>query len=277
MQDQTPLVSAVIPTKNRADLLRRALQSVAGQSYAELEIVVVDDGSTDSTEEVVRSFEPGCDITYVKNEVSLGAPAARNCGFEAATGTFIAGLDDDDEWHPDRIQKLVKEYDDSFACITSDVQMQYARRTVTWRKKSVITLQDLLLSNQVGNQVLAKRSRLLEVGGFDEQLAAAQDYDLWVRLCEKFGPIKNVQEPLQVVHAEHEKGRISTPKTQLSGYFDFYKKHKSKMKRTQRKYQLYNIRRAQGKSAGLMDIPYWVPPGRYAKELKRWIIDTYLS
>ncbi len=272
-----PLVSAVIPTKNRADLLRRALQSVVAQNYAPLEIVVVDDGSTDGTEEVVRSFEQGCDIKYLKNDVSQGAPAARNRGIEEAAGSFIAGLDDDDEWHPNRIARMMNAYDESFACVTSDVQMKFARKTVTWRKKAVITLQDLLLSNQVGNQVLAKRSRLLEVGGFDEQLEAAQDYDLWIRLCEQFGPIKNVQEPLQVVHAEHEKGRISNPRAQLSGYFAFYKKHKSKMNRTQRKYQLYNIRRAQGKSDGLLDIPYWVPPIRYAKEAKRWIIDTFFA
>lgn len=277
MNNQKPLISAIIPTKNRAELLRRALDSVAAQSYAPVEIVVIDDGSTDNTAAVVDSFRDGHSITYLKNETSQGAPAARNRGIEAAKGEFIAGLDDDDEWHPERLHQLMEAYDDSFSCITSDVKMQYAHRAVVWHKKAVIKLSDLLYSNQVGNQVLVERERLLEVDGFDEQLAAAQDYDLWIRLCEAFGAVKNVQEPLQIVHTEHENDRITNPASQLEGYLAFYKKHRYKMNRAQRKYQLYNIRRAQGKHAGFTDMLGWVPPARYAKESKRWLMDHFFK
>lgn len=275
MNQKHPLVSAVIPTRNRASLLRRALESVAAQSYQPIEVIVVDDGSTDETAAVVASFQERLGLMYIKNKEAKGAPQARNTGIKAASGVFVAGLDDDDEWHPNRISSLVNAYDDSFSCITSNIRFQYAEGSVTWHKQEVIDLNTLLYSNQVGNQVLVKRKRLLNVGGFDEQLEAAQDYDLWLRLCNSYGPVKNVKKALQIVHAEHEAERISNSITQLKGYFAFYKKHKHRMNRSQRKYQLYNIRRAQGKHTGLLDIIGWVPPARYPKEIKRWVIDRF--
>jgi glycosyltransferase involved in cell wall biosynthesis len=277
MNYNQPLVSAIIPTKNRPEMLRRALQSVAMQSYAPIEIIVVDDGSTDHTKAVVDAFNETYDLSYIKNDTSQGAPRARNQGIEAANGVFVAGLDDDDEWHPQRIERLMQAHKDSFSCVTSDLRMQYVKRSAVWRKKRIISLDALLYSNQVGNQVLVKRDRLLSVGGFDEQLSAAQDYDLWIRLCQEYGSIKNVKKPLQTVHTEHKEGRISNPATQLEGYLKFYKKHKHRMNKAQRKYQLYNIRRAQGKHPGLLDMMGWVPRDRYAKETKRWVADRFLS
>lgn len=277
MKQRKPLVSTIIPTKNRAGLLRRSLQSVVAQTYNPIEIIVVDDGSTDSTEEVVREFEQHNEVIYLKNEQSLGAPETRNRGIKEAAGQYIAGLDDDDEWHPERIEELVNAYTNSYACVTSNVKFQYKNGSAVWHKQGMINLNDLLYSNQVGNQVLVKRERLLEVGGFDVQLESAQDYDLWIRLCEKFGPIKNVKRPLQIIHTEHEQGRISNPVSQLRGYLDFYKKHKHRMNTAQRKYQLYEIRRAQGKHSGLWGMLGWVPPAWYAKEAKRWIADRFLN
>lgn len=277
MNSDKPLVSAVIPTHNRAVMLRRALESVAVQSYQPLEVIVVDDGSSDDTKEVVDSFNDKLQLCYIKNEKSLGAPAARNIGVETAKGVFIAGLDDDDEWHPERITRLMAAWDDAFSCITSDVRFCYKKGTARWHKKEVIDLETLLFSNQVGNQILTTKERLLAAGGFDEELSAAQDYDLWIRLCRQFGPIKNVQQALQTVHVEHDVGRISNPAAQLDGYLAFYKKHKAQMSTEQRKYQLYNIRRAQGKSNGVSDILGWVPPSRYTKEIKRWAAELFLN
>lgn len=277
MTRDKPLVSAVIPTHNRAEMLGRALQSVAAQSYQPLEVIVVDDGSSDDTKQVVDSFSTKLALRYIKNEGSLGAPAARNIAIEMARGVFVAGLDDDDEWHPERITQLIAAWDDAFSCITSDVRFQYKKGTARWQKKEVIDLETLLFSNQVGNQILTRKERLIAVGGFDEQLRAAQDYDLWIRLCRQFGPVKNVRQALQTVHVEHDARRISNPTAQLKGYLAFYKKHKAQMSEEQRKYQLYNIRRAQGKNNGLSDMLGWVPPSRYAKEIKRWAAELFLN
>ncbi len=270
-----PLVSAVIPTHNRANLLPRSLESVIHQSYSPIEIIVVDDASTDDTEQVVREYQKKYDIRYLKNENACRAAASRNRGIEAAKGAFIAGLDDDDEWHKDRIWELLKAYSDDFAFVTSDVTMIYPRGRFVWKKRKIIRLNTLLLTNQVGNQVLVKRDRLLEAGGFDTTLDAVEDYDLWVRLCAKYGPVRNVQQSLQKIYTDHTGERITD--RSFKGFLQFYQKHKSIMNRAQRKYQLYRLRRLQNKGVSFLDIPVWVPPALYGKEIKRWIVDNWLA
>lgn len=272
-----PLVSAIITTKNRSDLLPRAIDSVLNQTFGNIELIVIDDGSTDETQDVIVEYQEKHSIISIRNEESVGACRARNQGIEKASGEYIAGLDDDDEWHLERISILLDNYDDSCACITSNDRMIASNRSIVWHKKKIITSDDLLYSNQVGNQVLVKRNRLLEVGGFDETLEAAQDYDLWIRLCKKYGPIRSVRKVLQNVYQDADVKRISNPKSQLSGYFAFYNKHKNKMNRAQKKYQLFNIRLAQGKVESIFELIGWVPRKRLWKEIKRWIADHYLS
>src|SRR5699024_12707300 len=92
---------------------------------------------------------------------------------------------------------------------SSDMQMVYQNKTSVLHKKKKKELDDLLYSNYVGNQGLIKRKRLLAVGSFNESLKAAQDYDLWIRLCETFGPVRNVRQPLQDIHMDHEGKRIT--------------------------------------------------------------------
>lgn len=230
--------------------------------------MVVDDGSTDQTPQIVKKYQNEISIIYIRLEESVGACRARNKGIEEASGEFIAGLDDDDSWHKDRIKELVKVYSDDFSAVASDVIMIYPKTEMVWKKNEIIDLDTLLYTNQVGNQVMARRDRILEIGGFDEELPAAQDYDLWVRLCEAFGPIRNVQKPLQTIYMDHQSGRI-TDRSSFDGYLKFYQKHKYRMNRKQRKYQLYKIRRAQGKSEALSEFISCVPRFRYWKEMKR--------
>lgn len=269
-----PLVSVIMPTKNRVPLLQRALDSVLNQRYGNLEIVVVNDGSEDDTPNLLQTYKNKSKVKFIiiDNGQSVGAAQARNQAIEAASGQFIAGLDDDDSWHEDRITELVKAYSDDFACVTSDTVMVYPKVEARWKKKKIIDLETLLYTNQVGNQVLVQRDRVLEVGGFDEQLPAAQDYDLWIRLCAAYGPIKNVQKSLQTVYMNHQSERI-TDRSAFEGYLQFYQKHKHRMNSAQRKYQLYKIRRAQGKPESINEFISCVPPFRYWKELKRIIMD----
>ena len=263
-----PLVSAIITTHNRVDLLPRALDSVVVQTYPNIEIIVVDDGSTDETSSVVESYQQEISINYIRLDDSVGACRARNTGIKAASGMFVAGLDDDDQWHRKRIEKLLEDYSDEYSAVTSDVVMVRPKSTAVWKKPKLIDLESLRYTNLVGNQVLVRRSRLLEVGMFDAGLEAAQDYDLWIRLCKAFGPVFNVQQPLQTIFMDHEEGRI-TNSSSFRGYLQFYEKHKHYFNRAQRKYQLYNIRRAQRKGETLAEFVNCVPPFRYWKEFKR--------
>ncbi len=274
MSGSNPLVSAIITTHNRAELLPRALDSVLNQTYSNMEFVVVDDGSVDETPEIMKHYQKEYSINYIQLEQSQGPGRARNKGIEEASGIFVAGLDDDDVWHEDRISEMVAAYSDEYACVTSDNVMVYPKKTAVWKKRKEIDLDTLLFTNQVGNQVLVRRDRMLEVSGFDADLAAAvEDYDLWVRLCAAYGPIKNVQKPLQTIYMDHEEGRVTD--RAFKGFLQFYNKHKRVMSFKQRAYQLYKIRRAQGKKATVKEFVSSVPFFRWSKEIKHILIDKF--
>ena len=104
-----PLVSVIIPTRNRAKFLARAIESVLKQKYSKIECIVVDDASMDNTKEAVLAFNDSR-ILYLRNKVRIKASGSRNRGIKAAKGHYIAILDDDDEWLPDKIKKQVIKF-----------------------------------------------------------------------------------------------------------------------------------------------------------------------
>src|SRR5215471_7855638 len=101
-----PKVSVIIPTHNRAEFLRSAITSVLNQTYQDFEIIVVDDASTDKTPEVVASFHDG-KIKYIRHDANKGDAGSRNTGIRNSSGDFLAFLDDDDEWLPEKLQMQV--------------------------------------------------------------------------------------------------------------------------------------------------------------------------
>src|SRR5688500_9781977 len=107
MVHHNPIVSVVIPTYNRAHLIRRAIDSVVAQTFADWELIVVDDASKDDAEGVVRSYGDSR-MRYVRHDVNKGASAARNTGLYAAHGEFVAFLDSDDEWLPEKLASQVE-------------------------------------------------------------------------------------------------------------------------------------------------------------------------
>ena len=106
MPEKNPTVSIIIPTYNRAHLIGRAIQSVLNQTYQNFEIIVVDDGSTDNTEEMIKEFQKHDKrIKYIRHEKNRGGAAARNTGIKVARGEYIAFQDSDDEWLPEKLEK----------------------------------------------------------------------------------------------------------------------------------------------------------------------------
>lgn len=238
---ETKLVSVIIPTHKRPKMLERAVNSVLSQTYRNIEIIIVDDGSNDSTKDVVEELKKQnyeINIEYIVNDKPMGACVARNRGIQKAKGEFITGLDDDDEFIANRIQEFIKCYDDDFAFICSDIKIIKVTSSKILKSKKIITFNDLLWGNIVGPQIFIKRSRLLEVNSFDESLPSAQDYDLWLRLVQKFGPAKNINLPLYILHTEHDAPRITTSTKRLKGYFMVYNKYKKYMTNKQRVYNL---------------------------------------
>lgn len=146
-----PLVSIYIPTHNRREKLERALSSVLGQTYENYEILVCDDGSTDGTcEWISKLTQTNQKIRYLRNPAPRGACSARNLGIFAARGEFITGLDDDDEFTPDRLEHLLHIWDDKYAFVCSnfwnkrpgqEAQPYYSS------EERLFTLQHLLLKN----------------------------------------------------------------------------------------------------------------------------------
>lgn len=249
------LVSAIIVTHNRAELLPRAIQSVINQTYKNLEIIIVDDGSRDNTGEVVHtSQEKHPQIRFLRNEVSKGACAARNYGIREATGEFVAGLDDDDEWLPERIELLIENYSDDFSFVCSRDKVVYKDREEYRDFFPLITFDDMLFKNVAGNQVFTKKERILAVGGFDESTKSGQDYDLWLRLIRKYGNAKMIPIPLQTIYRDGDVERITKSKHKVSGDWKIYKKYKYSMSKSQRRVRLLNFKRIKNKRIRLVEL-----------------------
>ncbi|CAN5471964.1 glycosyltransferase [soil metagenome] len=268
--DSKPLVTAIIPTHNRSVLLERAMDSVLEQTWENMEIVVVDDASDDETPQLLENLSKKYShVKVIRNQTPKKAAASRNIAIENARGEFIAGLDDDDIWRPTRVERLMELFEEGYSAVCSYDRMVMEGKEVVWKKPSMITLDDLLYYNQVGNQVLTKKEYLDQVGGYDEDLPSAQDYDLWIRLVQKFGPIRTAPHTLQVVNMDGEWNRISTSDDKMEGYIMCFEKHKKWMSKSHQKYQRYRLKMAADEKVSWVELFMSVPSKLYIKEITR--------
>ena len=195
------LVSIVIPTHKRPELLKKALESALEQTYPHTEIIVVDDNSGDNTEEVVKAFDSS-KVRYFRNGSSLGGAGTRNIGIENSGGEFVAFLDDDDIWYKDKIGlqlQKIKESENNVLC-TCGLQVVYAGERLKYfnfPKIDGISFERMLLNNGVGitSTVMVRRTALDKAGFFDTGLPAREEYELWIRLS-RIGNFVSVNKPL---------------------------------------------------------------------------------
>ena len=179
-------VSVVIATWNRSALLERAICSALGQTHAPLEVLVCDDGSTDDTEQVVRSIGDSR-VRRLPGE-RAGRPAVpRNRGIRASTGEWIAFLDDDDVWLPEKLEKQLGQLQRSGCRATCAHALAGGGQTyrLGWCEP-LLTFQDLLQGNRViCSTAMIHRSLLKSVHGFPEVagLASMEDYAFWLRVA----------------------------------------------------------------------------------------------
>jgi len=187
------MISVVIPTHNRADLLMRAVQSAVLQTYKDIEIIVVSDGSTDNTAELMRvQGKKDTRISFIEYHPAGGGNTARNLGVECASGEYVAFLDDDDEWMPNKLEKQMKVFAENpdIGLVCTGITVVYVDEKI--RYNSIPNLQgdlrrQILLKNVIGttSSVIVKKNLVLDTGGFDTKLIALQDYDLWIRICQR--------------------------------------------------------------------------------------------
>lgn len=198
-----PRVSIVIPTHNRAEFLGAAVRSVLCQSFQDFEVVIVDDGSNDCTSTMVDTFRDER-IHYIRHRMRRGGAAARNTGIARASGEYVAFLDDDDEWFPEKLERQMNimlasppqvggVYTGYFIVNRSDGS---TCGQVIARNRGYL-YPPILAENLIGgtSSVVLRRACLERVGWFDETLPSFQDYDLWIRVARGF-EFECIPEPL---------------------------------------------------------------------------------
>jgi glycosyltransferase involved in cell wall biosynthesis len=192
-------ISVIIPTFNRARKVKRAVASVLYQTFVDYEVLVVDDGSEDATADALYPFLSR--ITYIPHPRNLGVSAARNTGIRASSSPLVAFLDSDDYWMPDKLTAQVSffsEHPEAVACQTEELWFRRGFRVNPMKKhfkpSGEIFEPSLKLCVVSPSAVVVRRSLLDEVGLFDEELPACEDYDIWLRISRKY-PIWLISEP----------------------------------------------------------------------------------
>jgi glycosyltransferase involved in cell wall biosynthesis len=199
-----PTLSVIIPTYNRAELLLRALDSVFAQTRAPDEVIVVDDGSTDDTVSRISQLP----VTLICQE-NRGVSAARNAGIARASGEWIALLDSDDEWLPEKLEQQlahIANHPDTRVCHTNEQWLRKGKPLKQLAKHQKyggwIFARCLDICLMSPSSILIHREVFEAVGDFDETLPACEDYDLWLRITARY-PVAFLDTPLIIKHGGH--------------------------------------------------------------------------
>ncbi|MDR1912083.1 MAG: glycosyltransferase [Helicobacteraceae bacterium] len=242
------LVSIIIPTYKRQDLLPRAIRSAQNQSYKNIEILICDDEKSGETKALVEAIaKEDSRVKYLQNARSKGACGARNTGIVAAQGEFISLFDDDDEILAEAIGTFIKldlsQY--SFACAWHN--RIYDNGKIKYPKKPpIINFEALAKSglNIAGSMLFVSKKNLEAIRMFDETLSACQDYDLTLKLTKEFGDAICVQKALFNYYSANNRERISNNiDKKYRGMRAIALKHAKRFSKEDRARYLYNTRK----------------------------------
>ena len=199
-------VSVIIPTYNRKNLLKRALRSVSSQTFVPQEIIVVDDGSSDGTKDWVLERFPNVRYIYQDN---FGVSSARNTGIKEAKGSWIAFLDSDDEWVPNKLEqqkRVINSSQEAWLCHTNEIWIRNGVRVNQMKKHQKyggdVFEKCLDICRISPSSVLIKKEVFEMVGLFDESLKVCEDYDLWLRITAVL-PVIFLDQPLIIKYGGH--------------------------------------------------------------------------
>ena len=197
----------MIPSFNRVVLLQRAIYSVYAQTRMPDEIIVIDDGSTDGTEIMVKTEFPSVDYYYQEN---AGVSAARNQGIRSSTAEWLAFLDSDDEWLPEKLEQqeiLLTQSPNQKICHSEEIWIRNGKRVNAMNKHGKaggwIFQRCLPLCVMSPSSIIIHRDVFNELGCFDESLPACEDYDLWLRITARY-PVLFIAQPLIIKYGGHE-------------------------------------------------------------------------
>ena len=202
-----PLVSVIIPTYNRAWIIKESIDSVLSQDFIDFELIVIDDGSTDNTLEILNSYGEDIIVIHQRNQ---GVSSARNRGLMEASGSLIAFLDSDDLWLPGKLSLQVDFFNSNPTALICQTEEIWMRNNVRINPKKrhkkpsgMIFASSLALCLVSPSAVMVRRRLFEDVGLFDETLPACEDYDLWLRISCKY-PVYLIDIPLIIKRGGHD-------------------------------------------------------------------------
>ncbi|PIE62074.1 MAG: glycosyl transferase [Desulfobacterales bacterium] len=205
-EDNT-MVSVIIPTYNRSHVLKRAVDSVLAQDYSSFEVIVVDDGSTDDTPSLLAGY--GARIRVLR-QANQGVSAARNLGIRESRGAFVAFLDSDDAWTPDKLgvqTAFMMAHPDCLICQTEEIWIRNGKRVnpkAKHKKPSGMIFEASLELCLVSPSAVMMRNDFFEIKGmFNESFPVCEDYDLWLRTAWDT-PVYLVEVPCTAKYGGHE-------------------------------------------------------------------------
>jgi glycosyltransferase involved in cell wall biosynthesis len=221
-----PIVSVIIPTYNRAHLVGRAIRSVLDQTYQDFELIVVDDASTDNTNEVIKGFNDPR-IRYIRHEQNRGGGAARNTGIKAAQGDYIAFQDSDDEWLPRKLEIQIQVFSNApngVGVVYTDMWRIFEGRKMYWPSPPIMPEDGIIYKKALDRvfgigivSALIRKKCLNKVGVFDESLSRLIDFELFIRLTKYYYFI-HIDKPL--VNYYYTRKSISTNEKAFISAFD---------------------------------------------------------
>ncbi len=203
-----PLITIIIPTYNRADLVPRAINSALNQTFKDFEIIIVDDGSTDNTKDVIKKYlENNNKIKYIFQKNSGAVASPRNTAIKLARGKYIALLDDDDEWLPSKLEKQIKLFNNNIGIVGSGCYFVYDNN---YLKKKTYEIKGLNNNNHLhkilkdrfivsSSSVIIPKYIFDKVGLFDEKCRVTEDWDLYIRILKHY-KFSYINEPLFFYH-----------------------------------------------------------------------------
>ena len=241
------MISVIIPTYNRGQTISKSVQSVLNQSYIDLEVIIIDDGSTDNTEKIILELEDSR-ISYYKNTSNIGACGSRNKGIEIAKGEFIAFQDSDDEWLPEKL----KEQINFLKKVDCDVVFCSMERLLG-KKKEIYPpynpnnnsdlYKQLLYENCTSTQTLLGKSYVFKKITFDEGMPRFQDWELMLRITADYS-VKHLNKVL--VKSYIQKDSISlNSSSAISGLEMIYRIHEEAIVRNKKIHAGFNIKIAE--------------------------------
>lgn len=227
-------ISIILPTYNRKHCIKRAIDSVLNQTYKDFELIIVDDGSTDGTEEYIASMQE-LKIRYIYNTKNVGTSEARNIGIRAANGEYIAFQDSDTVWVENKLEKQVtymNSLDSRVGMIYSPYKRIYPEYSIVYpsldvpiAEKNGDILRFLLEHPLVDTPTMMIRKNVLsEVGGFNSEMKALEDYELSIRIASKYHV--NIIDEIFVLSYSQEDSLSNNHEKYMQGAFFLLQKHR---------------------------------------------------